>query len=90
MKFSDLLQKDLISANLKSHTAEHAISEIVEHLYKRRKIKDKKQVLESLLRREKSASTGVGDGVAIPHARISELKDAVLFVGLSRRAMKMH
>jgi len=87
MKFSDLLQKDLISANLKSHTAERAISEIVEHLYKRRKIKDKKQVLESLLRREKSASTGVGDGVAIPHARISELKDAVLFVGLSRRGI---
>ena len=49
MKFSDLLQKDLISANLKSHTAEHAISEIVDHLYKIRKIKDKKEVLEGLL-----------------------------------------
>jgi len=87
MKFSNLLQKDLINANLKSHTAEQAIIEIAEHLFKRQKIKDKKQVLESLLRREKSASTGIGGGIAIPHARIPGLKDAVIFVGLSRRGI---
>jgi potassium/sodium efflux P-type ATPase len=87
MKISDFIQKDLVTVNLKSHTSESAISEIVDQLYRKRKIKDKKQILESLLKREKIGSTGIGDGVAIPHARIDEFKDAVLFVGLSKRGI---
>ena len=87
MKIADLIEKDLVSVNLKSNTCESVISEIVELLYKSRKIKDKKQVLGSLLKREKLGTTGVGDGVAIPHARIAELKEAVIFVGLSKRGI---
>jgi potassium/sodium efflux P-type ATPase len=87
VKISDFIQKDLVTVNLKSHTSESAISEIVDHLYRRRKIKDKKQILESLLKREKIGSTGIGDGAAIPHARVADFKDAVLFVGLSRRGI---
>ena len=87
MKISDFVKKDLVTVNLKSHTSENAISEIVDQLYRKRKIKDKKQILESLLKREKIGSTGIGDGVAIPHARIAEMEDAVLFVGLSRRGI---
>ncbi len=87
MKISELVQKELVTVHLKSHTSEGVIAEIVEQLYKNRKIKDKKQVLESLLKREKIGSTGLGEGIAIPHARISELKEAVLFIGLSRRGI---
>jgi len=83
MKISDLVQKDMVTVNLKSHTSEDAISEIVELLYKSRKIKDKKHILENLLKREKLGSTAMGDGVAIPHARITELKNVVFFVGIS-------
>ena len=88
MKISYLIQKDLVTVNLKSHTSESVISEIVDYLYKNRKIKDKKEILESLLKREKLGSTGMGDGVAIPHARISNFKDAILFVGLSKRGIQ--
>ncbi|MDD5611335.1 MAG: PTS sugar transporter subunit IIA, partial [Candidatus Omnitrophica bacterium] len=87
MKISELVQKNLVTANLKSHTAEGVISEIVDHLYKLRKIRDKKQILASLLKRETLGSTGIGEGIAIPHARIAELKEAVLFVGLSRHGI---
>ena len=87
MKISDLIQKDLVTVNLKAHTCKSVIAEIVDRLCRSRKIKDKKQVLESLLKREKAGSTGIGGGVAIPHARIAELKEAVLFVGLSRRGI---
>jgi fructose-specific phosphotransferase system IIA component len=87
MKISELVNKNLVEVNLKSHTKEAVFSEIVEHLYKNRRIKDKKQVLEALLKRERLGSTGVGDGLAIPHARIAELKEAVLFVGLSKRGL---
>ena len=84
MKISDLIQKDLVSVNLKSHTAEGAIDEIVEHLYKNGKIEDKKEVLEALLKREKTGTTGIGAGAAIPHARLPQLKDPIVFVGVSK------
>ncbi|MFA5015775.1 MAG: PTS sugar transporter subunit IIA, partial [Actinomycetota bacterium] len=87
MKISDLVQKNLVNADLKSKTSESVIAEIVDQLYKSRKIKDKKQVLEMLLKREKLGGTGIGEAIAIPHARIAELKEAVLFVGLSRHGI---
>ena len=87
MKIADLVYKDLMNVNLKSHTSEGVLREIVDQLYKSRKIKDKKRVLESLLKREKLGSTGIGDGLAIPHARIAELKDGLIFVGISRQGI---
>ncbi|MDD5477800.1 MAG: HAD-IC family P-type ATPase [Candidatus Omnitrophica bacterium] len=87
MKIADLVYKDLLSVNLKSRTSEGVIREIVDQLYKSRKIKDKKRVLESLLKREKLGSTGIGDGIAIPHARIAELKEGLIFVGISREGI---
>jgi P-type Ca2+ transporter type 2C len=87
MRISELVQKELVSVNLKSRIREDVISEIVDQLYKNRKIKDKKQVLDGLLKREELVSTGIGNGIAIPHARIAELKEAVLFIGISRRGI---
>lgn len=84
MKIADLVQKDLLNVNLKSRSKEGVISEILDQLYKLRKIKDKKQILDSLLKRERLGSTGIVESVAIPHARIADLKEAILFVGLSK------
>jgi len=87
MKIADLIHKDLLSLSLKSRRGEDVIREIVEHLYKRRKIRDKKGILESLLEREKLGTTGLGDGLAIPHARVADLKEPVIFVGISKHGI---
>jgi len=87
MKIFELAHKDLINTNLKSHTGEGVISEIVDQLCKKRKLKDKRHILETLLKREKLGSTGIGDGIAIPHARIADLKEAVIFIGISKRGI---
>ena len=87
MKISELVNKNLVEVNLKSRTKDSVFSEIVDCLYKNKKIKNKKAILGDLLGREKRGSTGIGDGIAIPHARISELKEVVLFVGLSKRCL---
>src|SRR5512135_294254 len=88
MRIAELVNKNSVETNLKSRTKEAVISEIVDRLYKDRRIKDKKQVLEGLLKREELASTGIGEGIAIPHARIAELREAVIFIGLSRRGIE--
>jgi PTS system fructose-specific IIC component len=59
MRICELVNKNLVNVNLKSHNSEGVISEIVEQLYKNRKIKDKKQVLDNLVAREKKGSTGL-------------------------------
>ena len=43
MKISELVNKNPVEVNLKSHTKEAVLSEIPEHLYKNRRIRDKKQ-----------------------------------------------
>ena len=87
MKISDFANRQLVQAHLKSHTKEEVISEIVDQISVCKKIKNKEEILEQILEREKQGSTGIGNGIAIPHARIEDLKEAVLFVGLSKRGI---
>jgi len=87
MKISELVSKNLVEVNLKSRTKDAVFSEIVDCLYRNKKIKNKKAIIEGLSGREIRGSTGIGDGIAIPHARISELKEVVLFVGLSKHGI---
>jgi len=87
MKISDFINRQLVVAHLKSHTKEGLLFEIVDRIHACRKIKDKRQILKQILDREKQSSTGIGNGVAIPHARIEDLKEAILFVGLARRGI---
>jgi len=63
------------------------LSEIVDHIYKNRRIKDRNQVLTSVLEREKLGSTGIGSGMAIPHARITGLEEPVIFIGISKKGI---
>lgn len=84
MKISELVSKDLVNTNLKSRTKEGAISEIVDQLYKTKKIKDRKEILGALLKREGEVSTGIGHGLAIPHARLEHLKEVIIFIGISK------
>ncbi|MCX6999882.1 MAG: PTS sugar transporter subunit IIA, partial [Candidatus Sumerlaeota bacterium] len=87
MRISELLNKNAVQANLKSNTKEGVFTEIVDSLLTQKRINEKKSILESLLQREQQGSTGIGNGVAIPHARIEVLKDVVFFVGLSKRGI---
>ncbi|MCX5633537.1 MAG: HAD-IC family P-type ATPase [Phycisphaerae bacterium] len=87
MKISDFVNRQLVAAHLKSHTKDEVLAEIVNRIGASKKIKNKQEVLEKILEREKQGSTGIGSGSAIPHARIEDLKEAVLFVGLSRRGI---
>ena len=87
MKISDFVNRQLVLAHLKSHTKDTVLAEIVDRIGVSKKIKNKEEVLEKILEREKQGSTGIGNSVAIPHARIEDLKEAAFFVGISRRGV---
>jgi len=83
MKILDYLPTEVIEADLKAKTKIEVLNELVQCLVRNSQVKDADRALEVLLEREKLGSTGVGDGVAIPHAKFNGVKDLVAVFGRS-------
>jgi len=73
MKISEILTKKNIIKDLKSFDKESVLEELSNFLKDRGEIPNKKNLLLSLLEREKLGSTGIGENVAIPHAKIRDI-----------------
>jgi len=84
MKITDFLSKDCIKIGITSKSKKEVLEEMVDVLEAAGKIKDKKKVLEALMEREELGSTGIGQGVAIPHGKTDEVADIVAAFGLSK------
>jgi ribosomal subunit interface protein len=79
MKLLEFISADAILDDVKSAQKEDLIEEMVQALVDAGDIKqsDLKGVVKSLLRREELGSTGIGRGVAVPHAKHGSIKDVV-------------
>lgn len=76
MKVLDFLPKNSIIADLASTAKNEAIAELAGHIAQEEKV-SRDEVLKVLMDRERLGSTGIGDGVAIPHGTMSSLKHLV-------------
>lgn len=80
MKIEDLLFKDLMIMDLEANTKETAIDEMVNQLVEKAIIDDADVFKEGIMEREAQTSTGLGDGIAMPHSKNSVVNQpAVLF-----------
>ena len=84
MKLADLLNKDLIKVPLDKKNKEEVIGELIDILVENGKIKNRDAVVSAVMEREKVMSTGVGDGVAIPHGKAEGVNDVVAAFGISQ------
>jgi PTS system nitrogen regulatory IIA component len=73
--------------DLSSTTREEAITELCEFLRGTPAIGDLESFRRAVLDREKVMSTGIGLGIAVPHAKIASVKEFVLAVGRSREGI---
>lgn len=87
MKIMDFLSKKAITANLKASDKEGVIREMVDLLAKADEIKNKDDLTKALLTRESLGSTGIGQGIGIPHAKSSNAKNLVAAFGLSQKGV---
>ena len=83
MKFSELINKNYIIPEFKGSTKKQVLEELVEALASNKGEIDKVELLNALLEREKLGSTGIGDGVAIPHGKLNGLDNIILLFGKS-------
>ncbi len=84
MSVSSILRKESCVLNLEAKNKKDAISEIGETLKKTKKIKNYKQFIKDVTKREKLGSTGIGNKIAIPHARTDSVKDIVIGFGRTK------
>lgn len=75
---SRLLKEKYINLALKENNKRKIIVELVDLIASSGKLKDKKSFINQILKREKLGSTGIGNGVAIPHAKSDKVKDFIM------------
>ena len=83
IKLSSLLKDSSIELNLEGKNKTEVLGELVELVAKSGKMKNKKALADALNERERLGSTAIGNGVAVPHAKIEGIKQIFLAFGRS-------
>lgn len=78
MKITDLLKKNGIALNPKIESKQEAIDKLVNLMDATGRLRDKEAYKKAVLDRESLSTTGIGDNIAIPHAKTSAVKEAGL------------
>ena len=87
MKITDILNQSVIIADLTSKTKKNVLEELVSHLAKCEGKVDEGELLKVLLEREKLGSTGINDGVAVPHGKLKNIERLLAVFGRSREGV---
>ncbi|TCI32052.1 PTS fructose transporter subunit IIA [Exiguobacterium sp. SL-10] len=83
MNITDLLKKDTIQLNLRSRSKAEVIEELVDVLDRAGKLSDRNGYRDAILAREAQSTTGLGEGIAIPHAKTKAVKQPAIAFGRS-------
>ncbi|MEJ2470340.1 MAG: PTS sugar transporter subunit IIA [Desulfuromonadales bacterium] len=87
MKISELLDPAAIVAELQGTAKKEVLAELTDALLKTDADLERDDVLKVLLERERLGSTGIGDGVAIPHGKLKDLDRLLISFGLSQQGV---
>ena len=87
MNLLDILSKKSTVVGLEGETKEDIITELVDSLEVGEVISNRDKVLEAVLEREKIMSTGIGDGIAIPHGKSESVVKLAAALGTQRRGV---
>jgi len=84
MRLGEFLRKDFVLDDLKASDKTEVLSELVAPVAQAFPDVDPGKALRVLMDRENLGTTGIGDGVAIPHGKMDSLKEIVIVAGRSR------
>jgi PTS system nitrogen regulatory IIA component len=86
IKISKYLDQRLISF-ITAENRDDSLHIVVENLYQHGIVKDREVFYNAILEREKVVSTGIGMGVAIPHAKLSGYNDFFIGIGILHKGV---
>jgi mannitol/fructose-specific phosphotransferase system IIA component (Ntr-type) len=82
------LTVDRVFVELAARNREEAIRELCACLHRETDEQSADEILQAVLAREQEMTTAIGGGVAVPHARMSNLKRSLVVLGCSRQALE--
>jgi PTS system nitrogen regulatory IIA component len=88
MRLGEYLRKDFVLDDLKASDKPEVLAELVSPVAKSFPDLDPEKALRVLMDRENLGTTGIGDGVAIPHGKMDSLKEIVIVAGRSRTGVE--
>ncbi len=88
MRLSELLVPQAVTTRLAARTKREAIAELVDRLESAHGLSSQGEILDRVLRREAMMSTGIGNGIAIPHGKARQLDRMVAACGVSREGLE--
>lgn len=84
VKITDYMTEELINLQLKGKTKEAVLDELAGLISKSPSLNCKDTIKKALLEREEIGSTGIGRGIAIPHAKTEYAKNLTIAFGISK------
>ena len=87
MKITEMLQREFVLEELKARNKRDTLAELAGVFVKERIKVDPDAIVHILLERERLGSTGIGDGIAIPHGKTPGLDEMVVSFGRSREGI---
>ena len=87
MTLLEILSSETTIVGLKANSKEEIIEELVDCLDASDAISDRDKVLQAVVEREKIMSTGIGDGIAIPHGKSDAVQRLVAALGTHRHGV---
>ena len=83
----DVITLDCINIDLKGQTKSEIIDEMVDILYNNGKLNDREEYKKEILKREVQSSTGMEEGIAIPHGKTKAVKIPTVAIGISKKGV---
>ncbi|HEC2154842.1 TPA: PTS sugar transporter subunit IIA [Staphylococcus delphini] len=84
MRITELLTKETIAMDLSAMTKDGAIDELAQQLNQAGKLNHLDDYIAAIHKREQQSSTGIGEGIAIPHAKVEAVKTPAIAFGKSK------
>ena len=84
MLLTQILQPDCVKLPLEGRDKKSVITELVDLLAANSPLQDRDVVLDAVLMREQTRSTGIGSGIAIPHGKCNAVKELVMAIGIAK------
>ncbi len=88
LKILDFLDPAAVTVELSATNKKGVLEELTAMLARDGKVKDAKVTVDVLLEREKLGSTGIGQGIAIPHAKTDQAPQVTAAFGLSKKGVQ--
>ena len=87
MRIVDLLHKEGINLNINPSDKSECINELIDLMDKTGNLNNKEEYRKAILAREDLSTTGIGDGIAIPHGKTSAVKRASLAAAVCKQGV---